>query len=116
MGKKSGLVYSTEHGRLCSGCGEPNAHCKCGPAAPPVGDGWVRIMRSNKGRGGKTVSIVSGLGLAGADLKTLAKQLKQQCGVGGAVKDFDIEIQGDQREKIKTYLESIGYKVKLTGG
>jgi translation initiation factor 1 len=116
MGKKSGLVYSTEHGRLCPGCGQPETRCQCGPTAPPEGDGWVRIMRSNKGRGGKTVSIISGLGLSGSDLKTLAKQLKQQCGVGGAVKDFDIEIQGDQREKIKTYLESKGYQVKLAGG
>jgi translation initiation factor 1 len=73
-------------------------------------------MRSNKGRGGKTVSVVSGLGLVGAELKTVAKQLKQHCGVGGAIKDFDIEIQGDQREKIKAYLESKGYKVKLAGG
>ena len=115
MGKRSGLVYSTEHGKLCSGCGQPETRCQCGPAVPPEGDGWVRIMRSNKGRGGKTVSVVSGLGLVGAELKTVAKQLKQLCGVGGAVKGFDIEIQGDQREKIKTHLESKGYKVKLAG-
>ncbi len=116
MGKRSGLVYSTEHGKLCSSCGQPETRCQCGSATPPEGDGWVRIMRSNKGRGGKTVSVVSGLGLVGAELKTVAKQLKQHCGVGGAIKDFDIEIQGDQREKIKTYLESKGYKVKLAGG
>lgn len=116
MGKRSGLVYSTEHGKLCSGCGQPETRCQCGSATPPEGDGWVRIMRSNKGRGGKTVSVVSGLGLVGAELKTVAKQLKQHCGVGGAIKDFDIEIQGDQRDKIKAYLERNGYRVKFSGG
>lgn len=79
-------------------------------------DGVIRIHRETKGRGGKGVSIVTGLPLAEASLKELAKQLKQHCGTGGTVKDATIEIQGDQRERIKLFLEKLGYKVKLAGG
>lgn len=115
MRNKKNLVFSTDHGKLCPSCGAPETQCECEPTAPPAGDGWVRISRNSKGRGGKTVSIVSGLGMTEAELKPLAKQLKQLCGVGGAVKSFDIEIQGDQREKLKAFLEGKGHKVKLAG-
>ena len=46
----------------------------------------------------------------------LAKKLKGLCGTGGAFKNNMIEIQGDHREKIKTHLEKLGFKVKLAGG
>jgi translation initiation factor 1 len=49
-------------------------------------------------------------------LKLLAAQLKKVCGCGGAVKDGDIEIQGDNREKIKEFLTKQGHTVKLAGG
>ena len=108
MSKNSRLVYSTDSGRV-----------KRAPARatlPPAGDGIVRIRRESKGRGGKGVSIITGLGLGTAELKALAKALKQRCGVGGAVKQWDIEIQGDQRDKLKTELEQRGFTVKLAGG
>jgi len=79
-------------------------------------DGVVRIHRETKGRGGKGVSLVKGLVLNDEQLKELAKKLKQHCGTGGTVKDGVIEIQGDQREKIKSVLENLGYAVKLAGG
>ena len=79
-------------------------------------DGTVRIRRETKGRKGKGVTTVSGIGLAEIDLKTLAKQLKQKCSTGGTVKDGVIEIQGDHREKLKTELEKLGHTVKLAGG
>lgn len=107
MSKNSRLVYSTDTGRI----DQPK-----GNAAPPAGDGIVRIARSTKGRGGKAVSVITGLGLDKDALKTLAKALKQVCGVGGAVKDWDIEIQGDMRDKLKAELEKRGYTVKLAGG
>ena len=117
--KKSGqrLVYSTDGGRLCPQCHRPVAECVCGKDRPAgTGDGIVRLHRETKGRGGKAVTLVKGLPLAGAELKALAKVLKQKCGVGGAIKDGVIEIQGDQRPVIKAELEKQGYTVKIAGG
>lgn len=79
-------------------------------------DGFIRIHRETKGRGGKGVSIITGLALNEAQLNELAKKLKQHCGTGGTVKNGTIEIQGDQREKIKQWLENLGHRVKLAGG
>lgn len=76
----------------------------------------MRLHRETKGRGGKAVTLVKGVPLAGAELKTLAKALKQKCGVGGALKGDVIEIQGDQRELIKSELENRGFVVKIAGG
>lgn len=110
-------VYSTEQGRLCPQCHRPVADCVCGKDRPAAqGDGTVRLHRETKGRGGKAVTIVKGLPLTGAQLKALAKVLKQKCGVGGALKDENIEIQGDQRQILKTELEKLGYTVKIAGG
>jgi len=69
-----------------------------------------------KGRGGKAVTLIKGLPLAAPELKTLAKALKKKCGVGGAIKDGVIEIQGDQRELLKSELEKLGHVVKIAGG
>lgn len=107
MSKNSRLVYSTDQGRIKED--KPASEA-------PAGDGIVRIWRESKGRGGKVVSVVKGLPLAGAELKTLAKKLKQTCGTGGAIKDGNIEIQGDHREPLKAALEKAGYQVKLAGG
>jgi translation initiation factor 1 len=111
------LVYSTDQGRLCPDCKQPKNACRCKAAtAPPPGDGIARIQRQVAGRGGKTVTVISGLALDQGALKELAKVLKQRCGVGGAVRDFTIEIQGDQRETLRVELEKRGFKVKLSGG
>ena len=103
----SRLVYSTESGRI-----------KEEKTAPtnPKGDGIVRIRRETAGRNGKGVTTITGIPVDEAELKNIAKALKQTCGVGGSVKDGVIEIQGDQREKIKVDLEKRGYSVKLAGG
>jgi len=115
--KKSQLVYSTDGGRLCPQCHRPVAGCVCKNDRPAsIGDGIVRLQRETKGRGGKAVTVVTGLALAQAELKALAKILKQKCGVGGAIKDENIEIQGDQRQLLKTELEKRGYTVKIAGG
>lgn len=118
MSKKSsgGLVYSTEFGRACPDCRQPAAECRCHEPQLPAGDGIVRVSRESKGRGGKVVTLVSGVPLAGAELKTLAKELKQKCGVGGALKDGIIEIQGDQRELLAAELSKRGFTVKKAGG
>ncbi len=81
-----------------------------------AGDGIARIQRQTGGRGGKTVSVISGLALDAAALQALCKVLKQRCGSGGAVKEFTIEIQGDHRDVLKNELEKRGFTVKLAGG
>ena len=107
MPKDSRLVYSTDTGRIDSKPARP---------VPPPSDGVVRIRRESKGRGGKAVSVITGLGLDAGALKRLSRELKQLCGVGGSVKQWDVEIQGDQRDKLKAELEKRGYTVKLSGG
>ncbi|HBO13545.1 MAG TPA: stress response translation initiation inhibitor YciH [Halieaceae bacterium] len=111
------IVYRTDGGRTCPDCGEPRNACRCAEAAAaPAGDGIVRLHRERKGRGGKAVTLVDGVPLPTPALKQLAKRLKQRCGVGGAVKEGRIEIQGDQRELLKSLLEAEGFTVKLAGG
>lgn len=111
-------VYSTESGRLCPGCGQAKAACRCKQTATavPQGNGEVRIWRETKGRGGKGVTLIKGLALDEAGLTQLAKKLKAACGVGGAVKNGVIEIQGDQRERLLALLLAEGHKAKLAGG
>lgn len=112
----STLVYSTDTGRRCRQCQRPVAGCVCGKDRPAAtGDGIVRLHRETKGRGGKCVTLVTGLPLSGPELKSLAKELKQKCGVGGAIKGNDVEIQGDQRTVLKAELERRGFTVKLAG-
>ena len=115
-----GLVYSTDQGELCPECREPVAECCCAELAEQARlaelDGIVRLRRETSGRKGKGVTTVSGVPLPEAELKALAKRLKKVCGTGGAVKEGVIEIQGDQRERLKAELEKRGYTVKLAGG
>ncbi|EGY34264.1 translation initiation factor Sui1 [Aggregatibacter actinomycetemcomitans serotype e str. SC1083] len=100
-------MYSTDIGRIKADK----------PQEPiPQGDGIVRIQLQKSGRKGSGVSIISGLGLAESELKTLAAELKKRCGCGGAVKNHTIEIQGEKRDLLKQLLEQKGFKVKLAGG
>ncbi len=111
-----GLVYSTDQGRMCPGCSQPVEQCQCRSESEPVGDGIVRISRETKGRKGKGVTLITGVPLKSAELKKLAKQLKQRCSTGGAVKEGIIEIQGDQRDLLVELLQAQGYTVKKSGG
>ncbi len=114
---RSHLVYSTDAGRLCPQCHRPVADCVCGGDRPAsAGDGIVRLRRETKGRGGKAVTLITGLSLPERDMRALAKALKQKCGVGGALKSDHIEIQGDQRPALKIELEKRGFTVKIAGG
>lgn len=108
MSKNSRLVYSTDRGRIDT----KDEH----RATVPPKDSTVVLSRESKGRGGKAVTLVNDLPLDGGELKSLAKDLKKLCGTGGTVKDQTIEIQGEQREKLKPFLEKKGFKVKISGG
>jgi len=114
--KSSQLVYSTEFGRTCPECENQLDQCTCQNESTPEGDGIVRISLDTKGRKGKGVTLIKGILLNSGDLKGLAKELKKKCGVGGAVKDGAIEIQGDHREFLIQLLKEKDYTVKKSGG
>ena len=83
----------------------------------PKNRGRVDIKRTTAGRGGKTVTIVTGFtGIGLAEKESLAKKMRNACGCGGTVKDGDIEIQGDQREKIAQILTEAGFRPVFAGG
>ena len=112
-----GLVYSTDSGRMCPGCRQTVLACTCAQAAaPPVGDGVLRVSREKAGRGGKTVTVVRGALLDAAALAVLAKRLKAACGSGGTSKDGVIEIQGDHADRLLAWLKQDGFVVKRSGG
>ncbi len=108
MAKNSRLVYSSERGRI----GEEKKKQPTNTA----GDGIARVRREKKGRGGKTVTTISGLLIADADLKELASALKRLCGTGGSIKNGIVEIQGDNADKIVDALQQQGHRAKRAGG
>lgn len=114
--KSGGLVYSTEHGRMCPVCRQPEAECRCKEQAAPAGDGVARVSRETKGRGGKAVTVVKGLQLAADELAKVGKQLRARCGSGGTVKNWTLEIQGDHVEIVVAELAKLGFKAKRAGG
>jgi translation initiation factor 1 len=115
--KSRALVYSTDQGRLCPDCGKPLPQCSCKQHKPITkGDGVVRVSRETKGRGGKSVNVISGLALAPVALEKLCTQLKKRCGTGGTVKEGSIEIQGEHRDTLVAELSKLGYTVKKAGG
>jgi translation initiation factor 1 len=111
----SRLVYSSDKGRACPTCGWPADNCQCSStrASEPVPDRVVAKLRMEKtGRGGKTVSVIYDLPNNAGFLKGLCADLKKACGTGGAVSGNTIELQGDQRERLRGLLQKKGFTVK----
>ncbi len=104
----SKLVYSTDSGRI--------KDTQQSSERSVSKDGVVRIKRETKGRKGKGVSIITGLDMDAKALKAMCTELKKKCGCGGAVKEGTIEVQTDDRDKLKSLLEAKGHAVKLAGG
>ncbi|MCF2504047.1 translation initiation factor [Dyadobacter sp. CY107] len=111
MSKKNrtGVIYSTnpDFEYNDSGADEPDT-------LPPAQQD-LRIWLDRKG-GGKVITIVKGFIGTNADMEALGKQLKALCGSGGTVKDQEVQIQGDHRDKVINWLVGKGYKAKKAGG
>lgn len=75
----------------------------------------LRIQASRKGRQGKTVTVISGFQAQPETLKSLLKQLKNQCGAGGTLKENTMEIQGDRSQQLLEILTKLGYRAKISG-
>jgi translation initiation factor 1 len=93
----------------------PVKHPAPKPAAA-AGPPKIRVAREVAGRGGKGVTVITGLPLTGDALEQLAGQLKRSCGAGGAVRGNKIEIQGEQRDRLVAELVKLGYDAKRAGG
>ena len=104
------IVYS-EFGNV-----DNSAALQRGVAEVPPNQQNLKIEASRKGRGGKTVTVISGFQEKPETLATLAKQLKAQCGTGGTVKEKEIEIQGEHKQKLLEIITKLGYKAKISGG
>lgn len=104
--KRDGVVYSTSSDYNYEYAGQEEQ------ATLPPPQQQLRVLLDKSGRAGKQVTLVTGFIGATSDLTTLSKLLKTACGTGGSVKDGEILVQGDMREKIVQLLVKEGYKVK----
>jgi translation initiation factor 1 len=110
------LIYSTDTGGKCPGCGWPQRNCQCSsrrdvPEALPARV-VAKLRTEKKGRGGKTVTVVYGLPRNAEFLQELSRDLKRACGVGGTAVEDGVELQGDLRERVRDALMKRGYVVK----
>ena len=118
------VVWVTGAGqvRYCSKCGQPEGECRCreerrmGNSSAAPRDGFVRLSLDRKQRRGKSVTIISGLPGDLAQLTALAQEFRRLCGAGGSLKEGNIELQGDHRDKVEARLLALGYKIKRVGG
>lgn len=115
--RDSRLVYSTATDGKCPTCGWPQRNCQCsrqrsaGNAAVP-GRVVAKLRLEKKGRGGKSVTVLYDLPQNDAFLQDLAQRLKRSCGTGGAVSGDTIELQGDMRDRVRAFVQGLGYTVK----
>jgi translation initiation factor 1 len=106
---RQGVVYSTQSDYNYTNSSAPDKE------TPERGRQNLRVILDTSGRAGKQVTLVCGFIGSSQDLESIAKFLKSGCGAGGSVKDGNILIQGDIRDKVVTLLQSAGYKAKRSG-
>ena len=109
MPPKSRLVYSTDGNNTCDECERPLKKCQCSELeSKETSESDLNIYFEKKGRKGSGVTVISNLILTRDELKNFAGNLKKYCGVGGSIKNNNqIELQGDQRQKLKIYLHKL---------
>jgi translation initiation factor 1 len=108
--KKKGIVYSTNPDFHYQYESDPEVETL------PPGQQDLRVGLERKGRGGKTATIVTGFVGGKTDLEDLARSLKNKCATGGSVKEGEIIMQGDCRDKVISVLDEKGYRSKKSGG
>lgn len=108
--KRDGVVFSTNSDFNYEYQQEPTENTL------PANQQQLKVQLDKSMRAGKQVTLVTGLTGKTGDIEALGKMLKTKCGVGGSVKDREIIIQGDHRDKIVQILTKEGYKVKRIGG
>ena len=104
-----GMVYSTDPGFNYETDDEPEAETL------PAGQQDLRVWLDRKQRAGRVVTLVRGFRGTAADLEALGRMLKQRCGVGGSVKEGEIIVQGDHRDRVAELLIRSGYRCKKAG-
>lgn len=82
------------------------------PADTNIQSGPLVVVIDKKGRKGKTATIIEGFTVDSKTVEEIAKKLKQRLGVGGSVREGEILIQGDHKDKVKKILEEMNYKTK----
>jgi translation initiation factor 1 len=107
---KSDRVVYSEFGNAAN----PDAFARGVPDLPPNQQN-LKVQATRKGKGGKTVTEITGFQAKPETLGDLMKKLKTQCGAGGTVKENAIEIQGDHTQKLVEILIKLGYKAKASG-
>lgn len=98
----------------CETCGELEAECVCPPPAPlriPP-EQQTAVVTVEKRKKGKVATVIRGLPEEGNDLPVLLTQLKNHCGTGGTRHGDELELQGDQRQRVCEHLKKLGFRVK----
>jgi translation initiation factor 1 len=109
--KRNGIVYSTDPNFKYSD--DSNEEDK---VTLPPSQQMLYVWLESKGRNGKTVTLIKGFEGKEEDLEELAGKIKRHCGTGGSVKEGEIIIQGDFRNKVLAFLTDKGFKCKRAGG
>lgn len=112
--RPGGVVYSTRSGRICPRCGWPEKDCRCSSVFEEAVPERItaRLRLETKGRAGKSVTVVDGLPKNSGFLKNICQELKRSCGTGGRTAEDCIELQGDQRERLRDVLHRKGWTTK----